>query len=765
MIPALFFAGNPVKSQLGFRENKGQIAFADGKPAGQVLFKTTGTAPGIFITTSGITYVFYEKGEKEKLNWSKVEMELQGADIRTSNVTTENPLPGVANFYYGHCSDGVLGVKSWQKVTVSEVYPGIDWVLNADPEKGLSYDFIVHAGADASKINVLYKGATSIGLYENKTKLIMRSVYGEITEGVLNVFEKGGKKIDATFKLKGKQLSYSIAKHDPQYELIIDPPLQWSQKETSSGLDYGNACVAPRDGSGDVVVTGFAGATDFPVLNAYQGTNAGNDDIFVLRLNGSGTMLWSTYYGGNNNDIGKGIGADVAGNCYVAGQTNSTNFPTLNALYTALQGGGSDVALLKFNNAGVRQWATYYGAVNTEVATAMVSDPAGNCYITGYTNSSAFPVVNAIQPTKNNVADAFIMKINSSCVVQWATFYGGDDDDRGRGITLDQGNANVYIAGTTMCQFPVSNGAFQINHASIYNMEDAFVLKLNANTAAVQYSTFIGGIDADIAEDVAVDNGGNAYVTGYTFSSDYWVFNPGGGAYVDSTIGSLGTHDGFITKVNPTGTGLIWSTFFGGSMVDMCLGICYDPFYGIYVTGATGSTDFPTQVPVDNVYYQGVQGDGGNYYDFFVAWFNTAGAMQWSTYYGDANGNEGRGIDTDAQSNIFVCGADSNCVRVLKFNPGTTSGILASPGGSASLKLYPVPAQNMLTLETELAKAGDVKVEILNMEGRVVKREMLQANGGKNTFNFDISSYAKGTYVLKLQDAERSSELKFTKAE
>jgi len=621
----------------------------------------------------------------------------------------------------------------------------------------------VHPGADPSRIKAVYKGASSISLREANTQLILRSRYGEICEGALNVFEKGGKKLDATFKLKGKELSYSIAGHDPAYELIIDPPLQWSQKQVSSGIDYGNALVAPRDGTGDVVITGFSGATDFPTLNAYQGTNAGNDDIVVLRLNTSGTVLWSTYYGGSGSEMGKGVGADVNGNCYVAGSTNSPDFPTLNPLYSAFQGGTSDMAILKLNNAGTRQWATYYGHLQNDYGNAIVCDVAGNCYITGYTNSPNFPLLNAVYPVKNLVIDAFVMKLDASCVLQWATFIGSDDEDRGRGIALDVTATNVFVAGTTMGNtFPVTSGVFDPFAADPYSTEDAFVVKMAASGGAVQYATLLGGFGTDIPEDIAVDNSGNAYVTGYTFCSDFPVANPGGGAFVDSTIGSIATHDGFITKLNSTGTAALWSTYLGGSGVDMGLGICYDPFFGIYLTGATASTDFPVALPPDNVFYQGVQGDGGNFYDFFIAWFNIAGVMQWSTYYGDGMSNEGRGIDTDAQSNIFVCGADSNNVRVMKFAPYAATGVLVS-GPAIQLHAFPVPVQGLLNVEMQMEKGGYVKAEILNLEGKTLKKEFFETVGGKNTLQIDVSQLPEGAYLLRIEDAEKVSAVKFTK--
>ncbi len=773
VMPALIFAGNPVKSQLGFRENKGQVAGADGKTATTVLFKTTGTAPGIFVTTSGITYVFYKKeggvnaetamAENYKIHWSKIDMLLQGAVIKPENVKVERQVHGLANFYYPHCPDGILGVKTWQHVTIANVYPGIDWVLNADDEKGLSYDFIVHPGADASKIGILYKGASSINILENKTKLVLHSTYGDITEGALNIYQADGKKVEGTFKVHKNELKYSIGSYDPHYELIIDPPLQWSVKELSSGLDYGNALVCPRDGTGNVIITGFSGASDFPTLNAYQGTHAGNDDMVIFRLNGAGTMLWSTYYGGSNNEWGKGIGADLGGNCYVAGFTSSTNFPTQGGVSPAFQGGTNDVAFLKLDNAGVRQWASYYGSTGNEQANALVADAAGNSYLTGYTNSANFPTVNPIQAVKNNVYDAFVMKLNTSCAVQWATFCGGDDEDKGRGITLDPNFTNVFVTGTSVGQFSVTAGAFQINNASIYSSEDGFVMKMSASSGAIQYSTFVGSNDADIPEDIAVDNAGNAYVTGYTFSSAFPVFNPGGGAYVDSTHNSLGMHDAFVFKVNPTGTALPWSTHLGGSGVDMGLGICYDVFNGIYVTGASASTDFPTMVPADNVFYQGVQGDGGNYFDFFIAWFTPNGAMQWNTYYGDDDSNEGRGLDTDPSGNIYVCGADSNNIRVLKFAPAQTTGVASYSAANSTFKLYPVPAQSVVTIETEMEKGGIVSIEIWNAQGSLVRKEVPEAKKGMNTFDVDVSALPAGSYILKLTDAVGETTRKFVK--
>jgi len=194
----------------------------------------------------------------------------------------------------------------------------------------------------------------------------------------------------------------------------------------------------------------------------------------------------------------------------------------------------------------------------------------------------------------------------------------------------------------------------------------------------------------------------------------------------------------------------------------LAFGICYDPFFGIYITGATASTDFPTQLPLDNLYYQSVHGDGGNFFDMFVCWFNASGAMQWSTYYGDGNTNEGRALDTDQGSNIFVTGDDSNNVRTLKFAPYTTTGIVSEVAGT-KLNIFPVPAQENINVEVEIGKEGYLKVEIMDIQGKSIKKEFVKGLQGRNVFSLDISQLPEGTYLLRMTDAEKARTTKFSK--
>jgi hypothetical protein len=750
-------AQGTINSKPGFIENKGQIA----EPT--VLFKTAGIQQGMYVTTSGLTHVFTKTMapssnedalRTREVQWSKVEMLLQGAVIKKENIEASAEQAGYTNYYYAHCPQGVLNVKTYEKVIVHSVYPGIDWVLNAN-EKGIAHDFIVHPGADPSIIKLVYKGAHAIEMQENKLKIT--TPYGTLYEGDLNTYTTNGKAVPSSFTIKNTEVSFSLGTYDTKETVVIDPPLQWASQQLSTGMDYAWAVSSPGDGSGHVCVTGFTDATNFPTSNAYQGTLAANEDMFVMRLSAGGAVLWSTYYGGSDYEGGKGIATDNAGNCYVAGYTGSTDFPTANAIQSIYGNGTYDAAILKFNNAGVRQWATFYGGLNFDYANAIDSDANGNIYITGYTNSSSFPTVNPIQATKNTSYDAFVMKIDSTASVSWATFFGGDDEDKARAIALDASGTHVHITGTTLsAAFPTQAGGFQTNNASAYFAEEGFITKFNASNAAVQFSTFCGGSDADFAQGIAVDASGNVYITGYTFSPNFHIVNPGQGAYVDSTLGSAGTHDAFIFETNSTGSTKLWSSYIGGSSVDLAFAIAWHPSFGIYITGRTSSTDFPVMMPSDMLFYQSTHGDGGNFSDMFITWFNNHN-MMWSTFYGNGDDEEAYGITTDTPGNIFVAGVDSLDAKVIKFEPGIVMGINAA--AEESFGLYPDPASDVLYASFE-STAQQTELRIINLQGQAVRT--IDPNGSK-MIKISLDGIAPGVYILEVKQENGIIQKKFVK--
>lgn len=393
---------------------------------------------------------------------------------------------------------------------------------------------------------------------------------------------------------------------------------------TTSTLIYstyigGNDRDDGRDIAVDVIgsayVTGFTISSNFPTINSFQ-EDQGFDDAFVIKLDPSGSSLvYSTYLGGSSGDAGLAIAVDSESNAYVTGFTNSLDFPVVNPIQTpsVLT---SDVFITKLSPTGSNlEYSTYLVGSGREEGFDIFVDANSIVYVVGVTGSPDFPVVNPIQSNLGGSSDAFLTKIDSSgSSFIFSTYLGGVNKENGFGIVADsQGNA--YITGDTeSLNFPVVN-AFQSQCNSRPFQEtvvcaDAFVTKLDTNTSAIVYSTYLGG-DGDgrtgheeVGLSIALDDFGRAYVTGSTRSIDFPVINA-----IQSTFGG-GTGDTFVTKFDAQGTALVFSTFLGGGDEEVGLSVKVNRG-NIYVGGATRSSNFPLVNPIQS-------GFGGGTFDAFL---------------------------------------------------------------------------------------------------------------------------------------------------
>jgi hypothetical protein len=371
--------------------------------------------------------------------------------------------------------------------------------------------------------------------------------------------------------------------------LVYSTYLGGSDTDSGSGIAV--------DGSGNAYVTGYTFSTNFPTQYAYQATKSGGanglSNAFVTKLNATGTALvYSTYLGGNGSDGGSGISVDAAGNAYVAGSTSSTNFPTTSGAFQTTKNGSANAFVTKLNAAGTALvYSTYIGGAGPDLANGIRVDAAGNSYVTGSTHSTNFPTTpGAFQPinrTTTNQFNAFVTKLNSSgAVLIYSTYLGGSSDDEGKGIAVDTAG-NAYVTGwTTSTNFPTQN-AYQTTKGGGANFYNSFVTKLNSTGTALGYSTYLGGSNGDYGSGIAVDASGNAYVTGWTNSTNFPTQN----AYQTTRNGS---QNGFVTKLNSGGAALVYSSYLGGSGYDFGSGIALDGYGNAYVAGGTSSTDFPT---------------------------------------------------------------------------------------------------------------------------------------------------------------------------
>ncbi len=360
----------------------------------------------------------------------------------------------------------------------------------------------------------------------------------------------------------------------------------------------------------------------------------------ALNITAQNFLIWATYYGGNSADQAFNLTTDLQGNVYMTGLTASlTGIATAGSHQSTFGGGGFDAYLVKFDGAGNRLWATYYGGPGSDYGYAVKTDAAGNVYLIGYTSStSGIATAGTYQPVFNAVTDAFIVKFNSSGVRQWGSYYGGADYDQALGVTTDA-SGNVYMNGYTQSVSGFSTpGAHQLTNAG---GSDGFLAKFNASNGTLIWGTYYGGSDEDYFSDVATDALGNVIASGYTYSSS-GIATAGG--FQNSYAG---LQDAFVVKFNPSGVRQ-WATYYGGSSVDFGSGIATGPGNVIYLTGQTASTN--------NISSGGFQNTFGGARDAYLIKFDAGGNRIWGTYYGGTVTEEGIDVATDAWGNVFISG-------------------------------------------------------------------------------------------------------------
>ena len=607
-----------------------------------------------------------------------VRMRLIGANSN-AQVAGLAPLPGTSNYFRGKDSRAwKTNVTNYSKVAYKSVYPGIDLVYYGNQSR-LEYDFVVAPGSNPNAIQVGFGKSAALHLDPSGDLLVGRAHDGiRFQKPVAYQTESNDTtaqrhEIDSRFVLQAdNKVTFEVGAYDHAKPLVIDPTLAYSTYLGGNGNDLATAIAI--DSTGSAYVTGYTTSTNFPVSpGAYQSTCGGgtcsatNIDAFVTKMNSTGTaILYSTYLGGTGKDYGYGIAVDASGDAFIGGTTFSADFPvTTGALQTHCGGnscGSGDGFVTELNTTGSGLvYSTYLGGSNTNQLNAIALDNAGNAYVTGYTKATNFPVTPGVfQPRCSSCTatfvDGYVAKLNSSgSALVYATYLGGNNADVPYAIAIDA-SGNAYITGYTYStNFPTTVGAFQ----NTSNAPTAgFVSKVNPTATGLAYSTYLGGsatgTDAcpACATTIAVDATGNAYVAGLTWETNFPTTT---GAYQVSYGG--GFHDAFVTKLNTTGTGVVYSTYIGGSGDDGATSLVVDASGTAYIKGNTFSTNFPTTPgALKNTL------SGTNSSDAFVVILNPAGsALNYSTYLGGSGSEYGSAtamiaIDSQTPPNMYLTG-------------------------------------------------------------------------------------------------------------
>jgi hypothetical protein len=564
----------------------------------------------------------------------------------------EEPLAAYVNFLEGNDPrQWRRNVTAFQRIGCRELYPGIDLAYIAAGQS-IKSEFTVKPGADPRVIRIVY----STGLRIDQNGDLVAGPLREHAPVIFQETTKGRVVIPGEYRLlDAKTAGFAIGAYDPSLPLVIDPVISYSTYLGGSGmsavtgvaLDSGGNLYATGwtealnfpiigpmqaanqggvdafvvkmnpagtalvyatyiggrgddrgaaiavDSSGQAHVTGSTASQNFPLASPVRSTLGGSKTVFVLKLNSAGnSLIYSTYLGGTAYEVGTAIALDSGGNAYVAGDTQSANFPVLNAARYTLAG-GMDAFVTKLTPAGALSFSTYLGGSGNEHAGAIAVDSSGRVYVAGGTSSANFPVVTAIQPANGGNQDAFVTRLSATgSQIQYSTYLGGNGAgvEQANAIAVD-GTGNAYAAGTTpSTNFPVTGSAFQPLYKGA---SDAFVVKINNTGTTLGYSTYLGGTGFDWAAGIRIDSSGNAYVAGYTSSVDF----PQSGS-VQSNFG--GMYDAFVTKLNAQGNGISFSTYFGAAGSDTANALATDANGNIFLGGQTSSVDFPLAGPIQS---------------------------------------------------------------------------------------------------------------------------------------------------------------------
>lgn len=548
---------------------------------------------------------------------SPLHMRLIGASSDQPAVGLDE-LPCTSNYFIGSDPGKWLtNVPAYSKVKCRDVYPGVDLVYYGTKGQ-LEYDFIVSPGGCPQDIRIGFEGADSVSLNDNGD-VVIGTATGEVHHRRPAIYqEKNGVKrvIAARYELRSdREVGFEIGGYDAEQPLIIDPVLSYSTYFGSrSGGDFIRGVAF--DAAGDAYIVGGTASPDLPTTpGALQPVNRFSD-VFVAKLNPAGTaVVYATYLGGGSIDNGASIAVDDKGNAYVTGTTYSTDFPTTaNAFQRGSLGISSHAFVAKLNaNGTALAYATYLGS-SKEIAAgvAIAVDAAGQATITGSTDSQRFPTTpGAVQPTSGGDYDAFVARLNvDGSALAYATYLGGDSYDTATCLALDAAG-NAYVAGETYsASFPTTRNAYQ---RELQGIRARFITKITTTGDRMIYSTLLGGGDIQLVSGIAVDSAGNAYLTGGA-RSPFLPTTPGALQTV-----SVDAFDAFVTKLNDTGSELVYSTFIGGSGKDFGNAIAVDSLGQAYITGTTTSADFPLVRPLQSRKIGGPlfkSTDGGQSWDY-----------------------------------------------------------------------------------------------------------------------------------------------------
>jgi len=635
--------------KLAFTENKGQIVDLDGKVRPDVLFTAENNGVKMYFRNDALSYVFTQTAKEGDAvvvkSLYRADVEFLGANPNP-RILTEKSTGTNTHFYLGHNPKGVTNVKSYEKIVYQNIYPSIDLAFfTTENGTALKYEFIVKPGGNPSDIRLNYKGFSNLstnrqGAIESKTP------YGNLNEEKPFTFQlnDGAKKeVTSNYKISNGVVTFGVGGYDTSKDLVIDPlTRQWSFNRGGSLLDrvHSNSF----DAAGNLLVAGYSASTAFPTNVGVAQTNfAGINDAIVMSISPSGSINWSTYYGGAGRDQAFGVSVGANNVVNVVGVTTSVEAGLATAgSFQPTANAAGDGFVLQLNSSGARNWASYYGGASNDQLNDVATFSNGDLAVIGRTFS------NDNIATSGSIAgnrDIYVARISANGSSRtWARYFGGNLDDQGNSVAIDN-QGNVIIAGQSTSTGLASNGSDQ---ATFGGSTDAILGKFGGTDGSVLWSTYLGGAQLDIANGVTTDLNGNIFVTGLTSSVNLPQRNA-----VQPSFG--GVSDAFVAAYSTAGTRLM-SSFIGGNATEQGYGISVIGNY-VYLTGASNSSNFAQVLPSPSVVNFTPQVSNNGAFDIFVSKINTSNfSLTWSVLYGGKADDIARDLTTNSSGRVAFVG-------------------------------------------------------------------------------------------------------------
>jgi len=601
------------------------------------------------------------------------------------------------NYYTtGNADSGITNVHTYKTITYKSIYPNIDMVLHAKAGS-MKYEFVVYPGGNVGDIQMQWNGLENIKNLKN-SGIEYSLALGTLSESAPYTFvradpcvrpyfaadasirpysppflsawadtrgrpyESAPEEIESSFILKSNRVGFKVDRYDESKVLVIDPTLIWGTYFGGNGQD--GATGVATDGSGNVYITGITNSkNNIATFGAFQTSYAGgNDDIFISEFSSKGNLMWSTYFGSDDDDVPSVIKIDFSGNILIVGNiegSSSASGMVTSGAYQTIKYGGDEGFIAKFFPSGMRDWSTYFGGTNytytggicNTYISGLDCDKNNNIYITGATESSskiatpgAYQTIYRGGPTfPQEDYDAFVAKFSPAGNITWSSYFGDSENDYGRGIAVDN-SGNVFITGGTKSLSGIATyGSYQTSYGG---NQDAFVAKFNNTGTTLLWSSYFGGSSMEDVRGICTDAFGYIYITGSTTSSNGIASS---GSHQTYYAGGNNTGDAFLAKFSNSGT-RIWSTYYGGKGDDAGSDVITDALSNVYISGNTASNNGIATTGAYSTSY------AGGYDDAFLAKFSKTGSLSWGTYYGGKDYDEAYGLSSDFAGNIYFAG-------------------------------------------------------------------------------------------------------------